>query len=115
MCANTLCRKCVSRQGRIDIVVDDQSECEICSGDESKRFFESMVCEPVGAGVRRMLIYGAAPELKARLHTLIEGHSLDLRLLDRERDVSVARAEVELMVVTASSLGRNMRWSQIRT
>ena len=52
-----------------------------------------MVCEAVGAGVRRMLIYGAAPELKARLHTLIEGHSLDLRLLDRERDVSVARAE----------------------
>ena len=66
VCANTLCRKCVSRQGRIDIVVDDQSECEICSGDESKRFFESMVCEAVGAGVRRMLIYGAAPELKAR-------------------------------------------------
>jgi len=93
VCANTLCRKCVTRQGRIPIVVDEQATCEVCAGDEGRRFFEAMVCEAASAGIRRMLIYGAAPELKSQLHMLSEGHPLDLRIVDREGDTSSARAE----------------------
>jgi hypothetical protein len=93
VCANTLCRKCVTRQGRIPIVVDEQAACEICEGNEGRRFFEAMVCEAASAGIRRMLIYGAAPELKSQLHALSEGHHLDLRLVDRGGETSVARAE----------------------
>ncbi len=93
VCANTLCRKCVTRQGRIPIVVDDQAACEICVGDEGRRFFEAMVCEAASAGIRRMLIYGASEGLKKELHVLSEGHQLDLRLVDRSDSVSQARAE----------------------
>ncbi len=93
VCANTLCRRCVTRQGRTPIVVDEQSSCEICGGDEGRRFFEAMVCEAASAGIRRMLIYGASERLKKELHMLSEGHQLDLRLVDRADAVSQARAE----------------------
>ena len=93
VCANTLCRKCVLRQRRIPVVIDDAKQCEICLGREEKRFFEAMVCEASRAGVRRILIFGADRDLKSRLYDLSEGHQLDLRLIDSREEISRARAQ----------------------
>ena len=93
VCANTLCRKCVSRQRRIPILVDDEQQCEICRGQEEKRFFEAMVCEASRTGVRRMLIFGASTLLKDRLRSYAEGCHLDLRLVDPDEKVTAARAD----------------------
>ena len=93
VCANALCRKCVARQRRVPILVDDEKQCEICQGEDERRFFEAMVCEASRAGVRRMLVFGASEVIKDRLRVLAEGCHLDLRLIDAEEGVTVARAD----------------------
>lgn len=91
-CAHPLCNHVTHAAGKIALRVDDDRECAVCGGDAERRWFNHMVQECVGAGVRRLLVIGGAEATQQRLRTLSEGEPVDLRLVSADEEVLPARA-----------------------
>lgn len=89
-CAHPLCEQ-VNQLGRkLSLRVDRASQCQVCAGDQERRWFKRMTASCELAHVRRFLLVGAEG-IHERLREFTEGKAIDFRLISSRDESSDQR------------------------
>lgn len=90
-------------------VETDAANCAICGGSNNRRAAETMIAACERAGLRRLLVVGGTGATHRELETLVQGSSVELRLIDgvqrtpNKRDALADVTWADLVVVWAST------------
>lgn len=92
-CVDPLCNQVVANQNLIALRVDAESACEVCHGNNERRWFLRMTQECERAGVRRLLLVGGTDAVHEQVRGLCQGLRVDFRIVGAHEELVAARIQ----------------------
>ena len=94
-CTHPLCHQTNVLRHQLSLRVDRASRCEVCQGDADRRWFQRMTALCERANIKRFLMVGAE-SIHGKTRALMEGQSVEFRLISSDEQSSQARIQSRL-------------------